>query len=149
MKGELMNSKIIYEKKYPPLEIPSSEEIKALNATETEKTERLTFEQIMEKIYKDMIYVLVPERAAKAKAFIRQAIAVSELYEMDVKIEHHLSHISATYYFDSGGGMKHLLDVAKMADDVAFFRPKEGHDIIMSLDFFTHLEYRNGRQVRP
>ena len=144
-----MNSKIIYEKKYPPLEIPPLEEIKEQNTTADEKTERLTFEQIMEKIYKDMVYVLIPEREAKAKAFIRQAIAVSELYEMDVKIEQHFSHISATYYFDYGCGMKHLLDVAKMADDLAFFKPKEGHDIVMSLDFFTHLEYRNGRQVRP
>ena len=96
-----------------------------------------------------MIYVLVPERAAKAKAFIHQAIAVSELYEIDVKITHHLSHISATYYFDCGGGMKYLLDVAKMADDVSFFTNIRGHDIAVSLDFFTHLEYRNGRQVRP
>lgn len=144
-----MNSKIIYEKKYPPLEIPSLEEIKEQNATADEKTERLTFEQIMEKIYKDMVYVLIPEREAKAKAFIRQAIAVSELYEMDVKIEQHLSHISATFYFDCGMGMKHLLDIAKIADDVSFFTKIRGHDIAMSLDFFTHLEYRNGRQVRP
>jgi len=32
-----MNSKIIYEKKYPPLEIPSLEEIKEQNATADEK----------------------------------------------------------------------------------------------------------------
>ncbi len=144
-----MNSKIIYEKKYPPLEIPTIEEIKEQNATADEKTERLSFEEIIEKVYKDMIYVLVPERAARAKSFIHQAIAVSELYEIDVKIEQHLSHISATFSFDCGMGMKHLLDVAKMADDVSFFTKIYGRDIVMSLDFFTHLEYRNGRQVRP
>ena len=144
-----MDSKIIYEKKYPPLEIPPIEEIKEQNASADEKTERLTFEEIIEKVYKDMVYVLIPERAAKAKAFISQAIAVSELYEMDVKIEQHLSHISANYYFDCGCGLKHLLDIAKMADDVSFFTNIRGHDIAISLDFFTHLEYRNGRQVRP
>lgn len=144
-----MRSKVIYKKDFPKWEMPTMEEISKMNTTPTEETEHLTFEEIMQRIYKDMVYVLVPGREVKAKAFIRKAIEVSELYELDIKIEHHLSHISATYYFDCGGCMKHLIDIIKLADDVAFFRPKEGHDIIMSLDFFTHIEYRNCRQIRP
>lgn len=80
-----MQSKTIYEKQYPKWEIPTEEEIKEMNEVEVEETEHLSFEQIMEKIYKDMIYVLMPERKEKAKAFILKAIAVSELYEMDIK----------------------------------------------------------------
>jgi len=145
----MMKSKVIYEKKFPKMEIPTLEQIEEQNATESEEKERLTFEEIMQQIYKDLVYVLIPERAMKAEAFIRKAIAVSELYEMDIKIERHFSHVSANYYFDCGGAMKHLIDIIKEADEIAFFRPKEGCDIIMSLDFYTHAEYRNGRRVEP
>lgn len=82
----------------------------------------------MEGIYKDVVYILMPERVAKAES-IRKAIEVSELYEMDIKIERHISHISANYYFDCGGAMKHLIDIISEADEIAFFTPKEGHDI--------------------
>lgn len=140
---------VIYEKRFPKLEIPSLEEFGEMDASANEETEPLTFEEIMERIYTDVVYVLMPERAAKAESFIRKAIAVSELYEIDIKIEYHFSHISANYYFDCGGCMKHLIDIIKEADDVAFFRPTEGCDIIMTLDFYTHVEYRNGRQVNP
>ena len=145
----MTRSKVIYEKKFPVTEIPTLEDIEEMDVDFGEETEHLTFEEIMHQIYKDMVYVLMPERKEKAEAFIRMAIEVSDLYELDIRIEHHLSHISATYYFDCGGNMKHLLDIIKMADDVAFFRPKEGHEIVMSLDFFTHIEYRNGRRIRP
>lgn len=145
----MMRSKVIYEKIFPPMEIPSMEEIEETNATPDEETERLTFEEIMQKIYKDMVYVVIPGRAEKAESFIRKAISVSELYEMDIKIEQHFSHISVSYHFDCGGAMKHLIDIISEADEIAFFRPKEGRDIIMSLDFYTHAEYRNGRRIEP
>ena len=146
----MTKEKVIYEKKFPKWEMPSDEELAAIQIEKDEETEHLTFEQIMEKIYKDVIYVLMPERAEEAKKFVRKAIEVSELYEMDIKIEHHLSHISATYYFDYGGGMKYLTDVIGMADDLAFFgRKDKEYDIVMSLDFYTHAVYRNGHQFEP
>ena len=139
----------IYEKAFPKWEIPTEEEMKEIDIA-GEETEHLTFEQIMEKIYKDVVYVLMPERCEEAKAFIRKAIEVSELYEMDIKIEHNFSHISATYYFDYSGGMKDLTEIIGMADDIAFFGRKDHkYDIVMSLDFYTHAEYRRGRRVQP
>ena len=92
----------------------------------------------------------MPERAEAANDFIRKAIEVSNLYEMDVKIEKRASHVSATYYFSYGAGMKHLTDIIGMADDLAFFgRKDKEYDIVMSLDFYTHTVYRNGRKVNP
>lgn len=146
----MMREKVIYEKKFPKWEMPSDEEFAAIEIEKDEETEHLTFEQIMERIYKDVVYVLMPGRKEKAKKFLRKAIEVSELYEMDIKIEHHFSHISATYYFNYGGAMKHLTDVIGMADDIAFFgRKDKEYDIVMSLDFYTHAEYRRGRLVNP
>lgn len=60
------------------------------------------------------------------------------------------SHISATYYFDFGGGIKYLTDIIGMADNIAFFgRKDKAYDIVMLLDFYTHAVCRNGRQVSP
>ena len=144
---EALYEEVIYEKKFPKWEMPSDEELAEDKVDADEPKERLTFEQIMEKIYKDVTYVPMPERTEEAKAFRRKAIEVSELYEMDVKIERRTTHISVTYYFDFGGGMKALTDIIGMADDLAFFGRKDNeYDIVMSLDFYTHTVYRNGRQ---
>ena len=145
----MTSEKIIYAKQFPKWEMPNEEELKTIESPANQETEHLTFEQIIEKIYKDVVYVLMPERAEKANFFIRKAIAVSELYELNIKIEQHFSHITVSYYFDCGGAMKYLIDIIKEADEIAFFRPKDGCDLIMSLDFYTHAEYRNGRQVEP
>ena len=148
----MMSSETIYEKKFPKQEMPSFEELDEVKVSTDvdENKERLSFEQIMAEIYKDVIYVFMPERAKAADEFVRKAIEVSELYEMDIKIEKSASQISATYYFDFGGNMKHLTDIIGMADDIAFFgRKDKAYDIVMSLDFYTHATYRNGRQVNP
>lgn len=147
-----MSSKTIYKKQFSKCEMPTVEELDEIKVeTDADNKEvHLSFEQIMEQIYKDVIYVLMPERAEAANEFVRKAIEISELYEMDIKIEKRTSHISVTYYFDFGGGMKYLTDIIGMADDIAFFgRKDETYDIVMSLDFYTHAVYRNGRRVEP
>ena len=148
----MLREEVIYEKKFPKMEVPTDEELEQFSAEidTDEETEKLTFEQIMAKIYKDVVYVFMPERVEDAKEFIRKAIEVSDTYEMDIKIEKRTSHISVTYYFDFGGAMKHLTDIIGMADDIAFFgRKDKAYDIVMSLDFYTHSVYRNGCQVNP
>ena len=141
-----MSEGIIYEKTFPREAIPenNAEDTKANN-----DTERISFEEIMERIYKNVVYVLMPGREEKAKHFIRKAIEVSELYELDIKIVKHFSHISADYYFNSGGQMKYLLEVIREADDISFFANIKGYEIVMCLDFYTHATYRNGRMMRP
>lgn len=146
----MISEEVIYEKKFPKWEMPSDEELAEIKVDADEQKEHLTFEQIMQKIYEGVEYVLMPKRAEAANEFVRKAIEVSELYEMDIKIEKRTSHISATYYFNYGAGMKHLTDIIGMADDLAFFGRKDNaYDIVMSLDFYTHAVYRNGRQINP
>lgn len=146
----MISEEVIYEKKFPKWEMPSEEEVTEIKVDAAAKQDHLTFDQVMEQIYKDVAYVLMPERTEEAKAFVRKAIEVSDLYEMDIKVERRTSHISVTYYFDFGGSMKELTDIIGMADDLAFFgRKDKEYDIVMSLDFYTHAVYRNGRQVNP
>lgn len=146
----MSKEEVIYEKKFPKWEMPNKEELVEIKIDNEAECKHLTFDQIIEQIYKDVTYVLMPERIEGAKAFIRKAIEVSNNYEMDVKIERRSSHISVTYYFDFGGAMKELTEIIGMADDLAFFgRKDKEYDIVMSLDFYTHAVYRNGRQVNP
>ena len=150
IREEALHEEVIYEKKFPKWELPSDEELEEIKADADEPNEPLTFEQIIEKIYEGVECIPMPERTEAANEFVRKAIEVSDLYEMDIKIEKRTSHISVTYYFDFSGDMKYLTGIIGMADNIAFFgRKDKEYDIVMSLDFYTHTVFRNGRQVNP
>ena len=91
----------------------------------------------------------MPERIKVCEDFIRAAIGVSELYELDTKIERHFDHISVDYSFNCCGGLRDINRVIGMADQSSFFKDIFGWDITISLDFFTHAVVRNGRVVAP
>ena len=146
--NEMYRSKTIYEKKFPKEELPILEMPDIEVPADTE-TEHLTFDEIMERIYKDMVYVVIPGREEKAIVFMRKAVEISELYGIDIKIEEHFSHVCVTYYFSCGAGMKHMTDIIGAADDLAFFTHIKGYDIVMYLDFYTHAEYLRGRRMAP
>ena len=58
-----------------------------------------------------------------AQTFIETAIEISNDYELDIEIEKHLSHISATYYFDCGACMGFLRRIIAMLNTP----PPDGH----------------------
>lgn len=74
---------------------------------------------------------------------------LSELYELDTKIECHLNHISVNYSFNCCGGMRDINRVFGRADPFSFFKDIYGWDITVSLDFYTHAVVRNDRAVAP
>lgn len=103
-----MSVEIIYKKKY--LRIDPMEELKRVEMEAADELEqpRPTFDEIMQKIYANTTYVLMPERIKASEEFIQTAIEVSELYELDTKIERHLDHISVNYSFDCCGGLRDI-----------------------------------------
>ncbi len=144
-----MSVEIIYEKKYP--RIDPMEEMKQIEMEMADEPEEPTpsFDEIMQKIQENTTYVLMPERIKASEDFIRTAIEVSELYELDTKIERHFDHISVDYSFNCCGGLRDINKVIGMADQSSFFKDILGWDITISLDFFTHAVVRNGRVVAP
>lgn len=142
-----MSVEIIYEKKYP--RIDPMEEMKQIELEMADEPKEATpsFDEIMAKIQADTTYVLMPERIKASEKFIQTAIEVSELYELDTKIERHIDRIIVNYSFDSCGGMREINRVFGMADEFAFFKDIYGWDITVSLGFFTHAVVRNGRVV--
>ena len=109
----------------------------------------MTFDEIINEIFREIEYVLLPERAKTAEAFVKTAIEISETYELDVKIVKHHSHISVNYYFNSTGCMGFLRKVIMFADDIEFFTNTKGYDIVMSIDHYTHAVIRNGKRIKP
>ena len=110
---------------------------------------KMTHEEIMEEIFKGVEYVFLPERVKSADAFIKSAIELSELYELDVKIVKHPNMISVNYYFNSSGCMGFLREIFLLADDIAFFANIKGYDIVISIDHYTHAVMRNGKRLKP
>ena len=91
----------------------------------------------------------IPEKIEKADEFIKLAIEISELYELDTKISEKDSCIEVNYSFDCAGDMVFLLSVFRKADSISFFTGIYGFDITISLDYYTHAVYNKGRLVRP
>ena len=99
--------------------------------------------------YTNVTYLVLPEREKMAKTFIKTAIEISNDYELDIEIEEHLSHISATYYFDCGACMGFLRRIIEMSDDISFFDHIKGFDMVMSLDFYTKAVFKRDRLIQP
>ena len=93
--------------------------------------------------------ILIPEKLKKADEFIKLAIEVSELYELDTKISEKDSHIVVNYSFDSAGDMAFLIPVFRQADSISFFTGIYGFEITISLDYYTHAVYNKDRLVHP
>jgi hypothetical protein len=108
-----------------------------------------SLEEILKEIYSNVTYIVLPEREKRAKTFIKTAIEISNDYELDIEIEEHLSHISATYYFDCGAGMGFLKQIIEMSDDITFFDHIKGFDLVMSLDFYTKAVFKRNRLILP
>ena len=140
---------VLYERRYPK---QTMEDLKAEAESSTEQLEnmpKLSYQEFMERIYRNRVSVRIPEREKAASTFIRIARWISEFYELDIKITKHTDHISANYYFNSSGGLRHLREVVKYADDISFFTNINGYDIVMCIDFYTHAVFLNGRLMHP
>ena len=141
---------VLYEKKYPKESPEDLEELqRQLDAGDLEEHEMPSAEEFFRRLRKDDLYIPLPERKQKAANFIRAARKVSQLYELDITITKHISHISAEFCFTASAGLRDLLDVMRLADDIAFFANIRGYEIVLCLDFYTHAVIHKGRWINP
>lgn len=142
-------AKVIYEKRFPKKDVDELFESLEASAELQDELMPPSFQDMMNKLNRNTVYVLMPEREASAQQFLRTAIDVSSTYQLDIKVEEHRSHITVYYYFNSSGCMGFLRRVLEYADDLAFFTNIKGYDIVMAIDYYTHAVYRRGRKVNP
>ena len=106
-----------------------------------------TIEEIEAEIADEPIPAEVKEPIAKA--FISQAIEISENYQIDTEIRQGAGTVTVMFSFDCGGAMGFLKSVIQYADDISFFSSTNGYEIVLALDFYTYALYRHGRKMRP
>ena len=142
---------IIYEKHFhkETIEELEKERIDLVEAFGEDAKQAPSFNEIMKMIYSNVTYLALPEREKMAQTFIETAIEISNDYELDIEIEEHLSHISATYYFDCGACMGFLRSIIGMSVDMSFFEHIKGFDMAMSLDFYTKAVFKRERLIQP
>ena len=147
-----MGGEVIFEKRYP----------KAVNDTLMAVAETMVETMVKDltgdperrearlgRALADRVLVPLPQRRKSAEAFIQTAREVSELYELDVKVVKYFDHITVTYYFNAGGGLRYLRDVIRYADELSFFVNSMGYEIVLSIDHYTHAVFRGGRRIYP
>ena len=147
-----MGGEVIFEKRYPKVvndtlmavaETMVETMVKDLTGDPERREARLG------RALADPVLVPLPQRRKSAEAFIQTAREVSELYELDVKVVKYFDHITVTYYFNAGGGLRYLRDVIRYADELSFFANSMGYEIVLSIDHYTHAVFRGGRRIYP
>ena len=133
---------IIYEKAYPKR---NQDEL----ATLPSQSGAPTPDSFLKQLETSYTCILIPERQRAARSFVQLARKISELYELDIKITEYDTHISVSYYFNAGGGLRCFKDPAVYADDVTFFSNVNGYEIVMCLDYYTHAVINKKRRLYP
>lgn len=142
-------TEIIYEKYYPRINL--EEEFRQLNMEIIEDRELPfpTFQELLDYFSKETFYIHLPHRVESSEKFIQLAIDISKRYELDTKITRYKDCIRVDYAFDSAGEMCGVNQLFGMADQFSFFNNINGRDITVSMVYYTHVVFRNGRIIAP
>ena len=149
MDKRLLESKVLYEKSYPPFNWrKAKKEVKKLDF-QIEAPHFDTIEDFAEYAYKDMTFEPIPERQKAAKIFIDRAIEISEFYEMDIIIEERFDQVSVCFNFEFCPNGDFLKPLFLMADNFEIIPISKKHRISLLLTYYTHAAFRRGKQIRP
>lgn len=146
----LFDDELLYEKKFDDVD-EVQEYLDSLSEEEKNELRKKfpppDFNEFLKKLEEYTTSEPLPEKEKNADAFISTAKDISEMYEMDIKIQRHDTHISVELSFDGGVAMKYLKDVFVLADDIAFFANTNGRKITICIDYYTHAVFYNGRRI--
>lgn len=106
-----------------------------------------SFDEFMKRA-NDVQLEYIPERESESRDFIDMAIRVSDEYQLDLIIKQDNECITASYTVESGPCPEALKPLFILADRY-FFTVCKNYQLMISLDYFTHRVYRNGRLIAP
>lgn len=139
-----MDSSILFEKKYSQF-IQS-----ALNSDGTEQHEdgpSINTDDYVRKLITESVCVIMPERMEERNYFIDLAKEIAEAYLIDIVIKERKDRITVTYTLDYEGGLSCLKPIIQLADEITFQNGE--NTVLISLDYYTHAIYRQGKKVIP
>lgn len=146
--------KVLYSKRFPkesPLDL--EKEIEQLNNEKKFDDGLKEGESIIDFLEKNRTTVPNEERIKEKVLFIKAAIDLSQIYEIDMDIVEYDTRIVSNMYLQSSlytGTIKKLISALMvMADEFDIFPPKEGEDytVQLLLTYHTHDIFLNGRKV--
>ena len=138
-----MNEKLIYEKEYPH----SAPRVKHVQ-NEVEITE-LPSDNFCFGTLSSTRYTIIPERYSRSEEFINEAIRISELYRMNARIVRHPEKIGAHLAFDFGEDISHISRLFGMADRISISEDNGNRDVLVYLEFYTHVVVKSGMSIAP
>lgn len=141
--GEAMNEKLIYEKEYPH----SAPRVKHV-PNEVEITE-FPSDNFCFGTLSSTRYTIIPERYSRSEEFINEVIRISELYRMNARIVRHYEKISAHLAFDFGEDISHINRLFGMADRISISEDNGNRDVLVYLEFYTHVVVKSGMSIAP
>lgn len=132
----------IYQKTYPMIDTF----IETVSQT-SDTVPPLSFEDFMKKA-NDVQLEYIAEREIEVQSFIDTAIQISNVFQLDLTVEKDDECVSATFTVESGPCPESLRPLFIFADRY-FFTVCKDYRLMISLDYYTHRVYRNGRLVAP
>lgn len=149
--------KVIYSKRYPLDEINDIKADKESGCvlTASEKTHNMRWNEFVAKwdhMIENSVYIPLLWKIKYLKTFINLAIRLSSKYEIGLDIKDHLYYTSATFYcfcgIYDGPFMTTLATLMDMSDKFISRLPGDKScDFIISLDYFTHDHYAEGKKL--
>jgi hypothetical protein len=144
-----MKSEVIYEKKYPPIDYDNIDAHIKIELPETPVVKPCSFDGAIKEIYENTKYTPIPYRDDLSKEFIKKAIDVADIYQMDITVLRLDGKISVWLSIDFCVNMQYINCLFGMADRISFFSGEDGHDIFVCLDLYTHVIVRSGLAYAP
>ena len=145
-----MMPNVIYEKHFP--KDPVLEELSKRQYADEfneQQAKYPSFSEMIADLERNTTYTPRPYRIRHRNRFIQAAIALSDFYEIDLCITQNTGMISATFYFDPCTAMHNLNNIMGIADEFEFLTSIHGHEICMTLNYYTHKIVRRGITISP
>lgn len=133
---------IIYQKTHPMIDTF----VDTVSQT-SDTVPPLSFDDFMKKA-NDVQLEYIAEREIEVQSFINTAIHISNVFQLDVTVEKNDECISATFTVEGGPCPEALKPLFILADRY-FFTVCKDYRLMISLDYYTHRVYRNGRLLAP
>lgn len=138
---------ILFEKKFPHMEMEDYDRIydeATKNAVESVTRDSVA---MCKRVFESTVRVMMPERIENKDHFVDMAKELAEFYEIDTTVTEYEDRLAASFCVDCYNTFSGLKKIILFSDDISFQR--DGKTIILSVIYYTHSTYRNGRKIAP
>lgn len=143
-----MDSKVVYEGKYPQITDEDCEQLYSLTSLqEKHRSVQKSSEVLCRKLFESTVRVLMPERLEGKEYFVKLAKQISEAYELNTIVTEHDDRIIARFEVDCYNQYPFFQKIILLSDEIGF--DIINCDVILSVTYYTHATYRSGRRITP